>query len=101
MLFSISKERFIGYHAVFNDLGQSSKPLTRRQCLQPRNIDQDKSWLIKSADQIFSGRMVDAGFAADTGVHLRNQRRRNLNKGNASQIDRGGKPGQIATDASP
>ena len=55
---------------------------------------------MKGADHILIAVKIHAGFSADTRVHLCEQRRRNLNHGNASQIDGGGEARQIADDAS-
>ena len=43
--------------------------------------------------------VIDAGLAADRGIHLRQQRRRHLHVGDAALVAGGGKPGQIAHHA--
>ena len=55
--------------------------------------------MIESADHIFAERVVDGGFAAYGGVHLRQQRGGNLNKAHAALVARGGEAGQIADHA--
>ncbi len=55
--------------------------------------------LIERADQIFALRVVDADFAADRAVHLRQQRCRHMHEGDAAQVGGRGEAGHVADDA--
>src|SRR6476661_3743726 len=46
-----------------------------------------------------NGAMIDARFPSDAGIHLRHQRRGNLHIRDASLVDRGGEPREVADDA--
>jgi hypothetical protein len=54
---------------------------------------------MEGAHQIFSRRQIDADFAADRTIHLRQQRGRRLHKRDAAQIRGGDKSRQIAHHA--
>ena len=63
------------------------------------DIDEHQLRLIEGTDQILSIVVIDPGLAADAGVHLGEQRGRHLHVGNAAQISRRGKAGEIADHA--
>ena len=69
------------------------------QGIERGGIDQHRQRLMEAADQVLAGDQVDAGLAADGGVHLRQQRGRNLQHRNAAHEDRGQKSGHIVDDA--
>ena len=54
---------------------------------------------MKRADQVLAACVVDAGLAADRGIHLRQQRGRNLHEINSALVNGRNKPGQIADHA--
>ena len=54
---------------------------------------------MEGADQVLAVRRVDAGLAADRGIDLRQQRRRDLHEVHAAPGDRGGEAGEVADDA--
>src|SRR5437660_1216183 len=54
---------------------------------------------MKSAYEILARVRVDGDFPSDRSIHLREQRRRDLNEGNASQVNCCGKPGEVARDS--
>ena len=54
---------------------------------------------MKCTDQILAKSRINAGFAANGRIDHRKQRRRNLQKRNATQIDRRSKSRQIADNS--
>ena len=54
---------------------------------------------MERADQILALRRVDAGLAADGGIDLRKQRRRDLHEAHAAAEDARGKAGKVADHA--
>ena len=52
--------------------------------------------LVEGADHVFAQWVVDGGFAAHRGVHLRQQRGGQLHKGHATHVAGGSKAGDIA-----
>ncbi len=56
---------------------------------------------MKSADHVFSERVIDRGLAADRRIHLCEQRGRDLNKGHAALIGGGGESRQVPDDPTP
>ena len=54
---------------------------------------------MEGADQVLALRGVDAGLAADRGIHLREQRGRDLHEAHAAAQDRRGKAGEVADHA--
>ena len=54
---------------------------------------------MEGADQVLALGRVDAGLAADRGIHLRQQRGRHLHEAYAAAHDAGGKAGEVADDA--
>ena len=67
-----------------------------RQRLQGRQIAHYQLRLIERAHHVFAQRVVNARLATYGGIHLRQQRRGYLNKGNTAHIARRGKTGHIA-----
>jgi hypothetical protein len=51
---------------------------------------------MEAADQVLAGPRVDARLAADRGIDLGQERRRNLDEVDAAQQNRGGETGQVA-----
>ncbi len=54
---------------------------------------------MERADEVLALRRIDAGLAADGGVHLRQQRGRDLHEAHAAAQDRRRKAGEVADDA--
>ena len=84
---------------VLGDFGIPGPHLAWGQRRQHGGIGDDEARLMKDADQVFALRRVDAGFAADGTVDLREQRRRDLNEAHAATQDARRKTGKIADDA--
>ena len=93
------KDFFVGDIAVFDHLGHAVGKGTVRQGGEHRGVDQHQPRLVKRADQIFALRQVDARFAADRGIHLREQGGRDLAERHAAQEGRRGKAGDVAHHA--
>ena len=55
--------------------------------------------LVEGADQVLAARGVDAGLAADAGIHLGQQGGRDLHEGQAAQRGGGGEAGEVADHA--
>ncbi len=89
----------IAEQPVFGDLGIAGAEFARRQRVEQRRVGDHQRGLMKRADQILALRGVDAGLAADRGVHLRQQRRRHLHEVEAAPHAGGGKAGKIADHA--
>jgi len=88
----------IGQKAMLEHFRQPCRQLARRQAAQHRRVGHDHRRLVKSADQVLAGRMVDAGLAADRGIDLRQQRGRHLHHAHAAHEYRRGKAGDVAHD---
>src|SRR3989338_700954 len=71
-----------------------------RQAFQETDVAQDKRRLINGPQKVFAFRQIDAGLTADRRIHLRRQRRWDLNIGNAAPINRGRKARQISDHSS-
>ena len=89
----------IAQHAVFDDFGIAGAELALRQRVEHLGVGDHQHRLMKRAEQVLAVRRVDAGLAADGGVHLRQQRRRYLHEIDAATDDRGGEAGEIADHA--
>ena len=89
----------VGDHAVLDDLEQARAIFALRQRVEHRRIDHHRQRLMKAADQVFAGRQIDAGFAADGRVHLRQQRGGNLNHRNAAHEDGGQESRDVGENA--
>src|SRR5579864_8853083 len=55
--------------------------------------------MVEASDEIFSRGKIDSGFAADRGVDLREECRRDLHVANAAHIDGGEEAGDVAEDS--
>ena len=94
----IGKQLRIGDHAVLDHFGKAGLQFSSRQRVQGLRINEHQARLMKGADQIFSYGMIDTSLAPDAGIHLSDQRSRDLDKRNPSDIDSSRKPSQIADD---
>ena len=75
--------------------------LAVRQGREHIGIGDDRARLIKGADEILAAGMIDAGLAADRGVHLREQRRRHLHIADAALVAGGRKAAMSPTTPPP
>ena len=62
------------------------------------DIGQHQARLVEGADQVLAPRRIDRRLAADRGIHLRQQGRRNLNEVDAAHVERRRQAGQVAHD---
>ncbi len=63
--FEPAEERRIADQAILDYFGDSRAQLALGQGLQGIEVGEHEPWLMKSADHVFSERMVDRGLAAD------------------------------------
>ena len=61
----------IANQAIFNHLGDARRKFALRQSFERVDIRQHHFWLIKRANHVFAERVIDAGFAANAGIDLR------------------------------
>src|SRR6185503_11373013 len=97
--FQAIEERGVVNNSVFDDLREAGAEFASGQGRENLEIAQDQTRLVKGADQIFSGLEVDADFAADGAVHLREQRGGHLDKRDAAQIGGRNKTSQVSDHA--
>src|SRR6476620_12060992 len=81
---------------MLHDFGPSLGQFALRKGAQKLRIGQDERRLIKRADHILAGGMVDSGLAADRAVDQCQQAGRDLHDADSAEHDRRSKPGQIA-----
>ena len=86
----------VGNVAVLDDLGHAVRKGAVRQGSEHVRVDEHEPRLIERADEVFALRQINAGLAADRGIHLREQRGRDLAQRHATQEGRRGKAGDIA-----
>ena len=72
--------------SVLDHLGQTGAQFAVRQGSEGIGVRQHAARLIKRTDHVLAERMIDGGLAADRGIHLGQQRRRNLDEGHAALI---------------
>ena len=82
--------------AVLNDLGHAVRKGAVRQGSEHVRVDEHEPRLIERADEVFALGQINAGRAADRGIHLREQRGRDLAQRHAAQKGRRGKAGDVA-----
>ena len=63
------------------------------------DVGEDGERVVEAADEVFAGGEVDAGFAADGAVDLREQRGGDLDVADAAHVDGGEEAGHVADDA--
>jgi hypothetical protein len=93
------KQRGIADDGVLDAFGQAAPELARRKRGKGGDVGDDNFGLVESADEIFSGGMIDADFSADGGIDGGEQRRGNLDKGDAAEDGDGDEAGEIADDS--
>ena len=86
----------VGNIAVLDDLGHAVGKGAVRQGSEHVRVDEHQPRLVECADEVFALGQINAGLAADRGIHLREQRGRNLAQRYAAQEGRGRKAGNVA-----
>ena len=99
MSFEPIEEGGIAQKTVFHHFGIAGAQLARVQRIKHVGVDQHEARLMEGADQVLAMPRVDAGFAADGGVDLGEQRRGDLHQAHAAFQDAGGESGEVADDA--
>ncbi len=99
ILLEPGEEGRIAEEPVFRHLGIAGAELALAQGRQHRDVGEHQARLMEGADQILALLGVDAGLAADGGVHLGEERGRHLHHAHAAAQDRGGEAGQVAHHA--
>jgi len=99
LVFKNREEPGLGDESMFDDLDESDPDFPRRERFQDKGIAQDEFGLMKSPDDILVAVQIDAGFAADTRVHLSQKRSRDKSMTESPQIGGRDETGDIANDA--
>ncbi len=99
MGFEPGEEGRVAKQPVFHHFGITGPELARRQRAQHRCIGKHEARLMKGADQVLALFGVDAGLAADRGIHLRQKCRGDLHEANATAEHARGEAGEIADHA--
>ena len=99
ILFHEAEERGIADDASFDGLEKAGAQLAVGEGLQDVDIGEDGSGVVEAADEVFACGEVDAGFAADGGVDLGEERGRNLDVVDAAHVDSGEEPSKVANNA--
>ncbi len=99
VLLQPSKEGRIAEQPVLGNLCVSGAQLAIRERAQRVGIGEHQARLVEGADKVLALRRIDASLAADGGIHLRQQRRRDLHEANTAAQDRRRKSGEVADDA--
>ena len=86
----------VGNVAVLNDLGHAVRKGAVRQGSEHVRVDEHEPRLIERADEVFALGQINAGLAANRGIHLREQRGRDLAQRHTAQEGRRGKAGDVA-----
>ena len=84
---------------IFDDLGEAGAKIALAQRIEARGVGQHQRRLMKGADEILSVPRIDPRLAADAGIDLGEQRRRDLDQAHAPAQGCGAKSGEIADDA--
>ena len=93
--FKLGEQGPITDHPVLDHLGHASPELPLRQGCEGGWIDQHQPGLMEGSDQVLAAGVVHARFAADGGIHHRQQGGGHLHNGDAPQPGGGGKAGHI------
>ncbi len=86
-LFEPGEERGVAEEPVFQHLGIARTELARAQRGEDRDVGEHEARLMERADQVLALGRVDAGLAADRGIDLGEQRRRDLHEADAAAKD--------------
>ena len=82
-----------------HDLREPGAQLPFRQRRQRIDVADDRGRLVEGADQVLAAGMIDAGLAADGGIHLGEQRGRQLHDRDAALVGRGREARDVADHA--
>src|SRR5574340_1149945 len=82
-----------------DDFREPGAEFARRQGLEGVDVGDHRERLVKRADHVLAVTVVDAGLAADGGVHLREQRGGHLEIVDAALVAGSGKAGEAADHA--
>ncbi len=93
------EEGRVAQETVFRRFRIAGAQFAHVQRIQHIGVDQHQARLMEGADKVLAVPGVDAGLAADGGVHLGEQRRRDLHQADAALQDAGGESGKVADDA--
>ena len=94
--FDPAEKIHVGNRAVFDDLCQPGTEFARRQSFEQVKVANHALRLVKSADHVFTQRVVDRRLTTHRRIDLRQQRRWNLHKRHAAHIAGRGKAGHVA-----
>jgi len=85
--------------AVFGHLGVAGAELARAQRVEDAGVGEHQRRLVEGADEILAQRRIDRRLAADAGIDLGEQGRRDLDEAHAAPQRRGAEASEIADDA--
>ena len=84
---------------MLDDLGQPGAEFPVGQGVECVGINEYQLRLVERADQVLALRVINAGFSANRGIDLRQQRRRHLDEIYAAHVAGGGETGDVANNA--
>ena len=96
---SRSRVELIEDEPVLDDFGPAVAEMAFGKGAEDERVDDDRPRLGERADEVLPARVVDAGLAADGGVHHAEEGRGNVDEVDAAQAGRGGEAGQVGDDA--
>ncbi len=97
--FEPSEEVAVADQAVFGHLGVAGAELARAQRVEDAGVGEHQRRLVEGADEVLAERRVDRRLAADAGIDLGEQGRRDLDEAHAAPQARRAEAGEIADDA--
>ena len=86
-------------HPVLHDFVQARAKLPSRQRAEHRRVDDHGVRLVERADEVLAKGMVDADFAANRAIDLRQQRGGHVDQRDAAEVGGGRKPGHVPDHA--
>src|SRR5215467_13158461 len=93
------KQFSVENHTILDNFCPSFAIDTLWQRQKHCRIDHHQPGLVISANEILAQRVIDTRFAADSGINLGEQRRRNLDQRHTALIARSHEAGQVANNA--
>ena len=99
VFFEVSEEAGVVDDAGFDGLVEAGAELRGGEGAEEVGVDVDGEGLVEAADEVFSGREIDAGLAADGGVDLGEEGAGDLDEGNSAHVDGGEEAGDVADDS--
>ena len=97
----VAEQPRIEDRAVLDDFGEAGAEFPGRERPQRLDVGDHEPRLMEGADQVLPQRVVDGGLAADRRIDLRQERRRHLDDGHATQQRRSREAREIADHAAP